>query len=357
MLRSKHLLIALTGFVAMVSQTVWYRYATQMLGQSSLTVAAVVAMALAGLAIGSHWAGRTKTRSSASALVISMGVTVLIAQFFFAFLPWIEQHIAKPLGPYGWSLLVASPLLAINFFAGATLPRLLSFERQSEIVGRLSAAETLGGCLGAIIAGCFAIQTFGLTLTFVGTGILALVAGTLSIANRQEKIDAAEFHPNEPIKFYVVAAVLIAGASSLAMEVLWQRLLILIVGTDIYSYTIVVTSYLLGIAIGATAGAIWLRWRGPGISISKKRLSKIAILQISVGIASLFVLTVVIHLASGAGQHWTNQPVFGYDVPLLKRFLLCVALLLIPTSLQGATFPLIVDAVSGKRVHFVSTDQ
>ena len=346
MLRSKYLLIALTGFVAMVSQTVWYRYATQTLGQSSLTVAAVVAMALAGLAIGSHWAGKNRTRSSASTFVIGMGTTVLIAQCFFLWLPWIEQHVAESLGQWPWTLLVAFPLLPINFFVGATLPRLLVAEHQPEIVGRLSAVETLGGCLGAIFAGCFAIQTFGLTPTFIGTGVLTLAAGILRVAGSEEKTSANETMTSEKIKLHVIAAVAIAGASSLGMEVLWQRLLILIVGTDIYSYTIVVTSYLLGIAIGAAVGAIWLRQRGP--SVSTMRLSRIALLQIMVGIASLFVLAIVIQLASGAGQHWTNQPIFGYDAPLLKRFLLCVGLLLIPTSLQGATFPLIVDAVAGK---------
>ena len=346
MLRSKYLLIALTGFVAMVSQTVWYRYASLTLGQSSLTVAAVVAMALAGLAIGSHWAGKHKTQSSASTLVIAMGATVLIAQLFFAWLPWIEQNLAEPLGRGPWTLLVACPLLPINFFVGATLPRLLVSENQSEIVGRLSAAETLGGCVGAIFAGCIAIQAFGLTLTFVGTGFLALIAGVMSATSGKVNMAAAENTVVKTVKLHVIAAVIIAGASSLGMEVLWQRLLILIVGTDTYSYTIVVTSYLLGLAIGAAVGAMWLQQRGP--SVSTNRLSKIALLQILVGITSLLVLAVVIQLASGAGQHWTNQPVFGYDIPLLKRFLLCVGLLLIPTSLQGAIFPLIVDAVAGK---------
>ena len=346
MLRSKYLLIALTGFVAMVSQTVWYRYATQTLGQSSLTVAAVVAMALAGLAIGSHWAGRNKTRFSASELVIAMGALVLIAQLFFAWLPWIEQNVAESLGRGPWTLLVAFPLLPINFFVGATFPRLLVSEHQPEIVGRLSAAETFGGGVGAIFAGCFAIQTFGLTPTFVGTGLFAVIAGIVSRASGNVNIAKAENASGAKIDFHVIAAVAIAGVSSLGMEVLWQRLLILIVGTDAYSYTIVVTSYLLGIAIGAAVGAMWLQRRE--WSVSSKRLSNIALLQILVGIASLSVLAVVIQLASGAGQHWTNQPVFGYDVPLLKRFLLCVGLLLIPTSLQGATFPLIVDAVAGK---------
>ena len=346
MLRSKYLLIALTGFVAMVSQTVWYRYATQTLGQSSLTVAAVVAMALAGLAIGSHWAGKSEARSSVSPLVILMGISVLIARLFFTWLPWIEQNIAEALGRWGWAMLVSSPLLIINFFVGATLPRLLASEHQSDIVGRLSAAETLGGCVGAIFAGCFAIQSFGLTPTLVGAGFLAVIAGIANIANRHKSTAGADNPADKQVKLNVIAAVAIAGASSLGMEVLWQRLLILIVGTDIFSYTIVVTSYLLGIAIGATAGAMWLRRRAPGVSAN--RLSRIAVLQILVGIASLFALTVVIHLACGAGQHWTNQPLFGYDVPLIKRFLLCVGLLLIPTSLQGATFPLIVDAIAGE---------
>ena len=128
--------------------------------------------------------------------------------------------------------------------------------------------------------------------------------------------------------------------------------MILIVGTDSYSYAIVVTSYLSGIAIGAAVSEGWLRiW--PDAS-PEKRLVTVAWLQMMGGIASVITLAGIIYLASGAGQAWTSEPLLGYSLPLLKRFLLCAGLLLIPTSLQGACFPLIVDAISLKGENLAS---
>lgn len=346
MTRSRYLLIAVTGFVALIAQTIWYRYASQILGQSSLTVAAVVALALAGLAIGSWWGGRQSARSAGTYL-IGMGVAVLLAQLFFSWLPFIEPALSgasalwTPLWTPLWTLLVASPLLPINFFAGAVFPQLLVSEKQTSIVGRLSAAETLGGCFGAVFAGCFAMQTFGLSVTFNAAGLLALMIGMQA---RPRDITDANPAPVTKIEFRMMAAIATAGLATLGMEIVWQRLLILIVGTDSYSYTIVVTSYLLGIAIGAAAGAIWLR-RKTEVEPATK-LARVAGLQVVAAIISLLVLSLIIRLASGPGQAWANEPVLGYELPLLKRFLLCSGLLMIPTSIQGAIFPLVVDAVS-----------
>jgi len=223
---------------------------------------------------------------------------VLIAQCIQWYFPEIESSFLSAAGGQNWlwTLIVASPLLPINFCAGATFPRLLLSDFNSTTVGRLSAVETLGGCVGAVTAGCFAMQTFGLMPTFVGAGLLAVVIG---VAAHERGRCAVEQSADEKIAFHVLAAVGIAGVASLGMEIVWQRLLILIVGTDSYSYTIVVTSYLLGIAIGAAAGALCLRARSQ--AQGEIRLSTVATLQVLVGISSLLVLLVVIYRASGAG--------------------------------------------------------
>lgn len=344
MMRSSYLLIAVTGFAALIAQTLWYRYASQILGQSALTVAAVVAVALTGLAIGSHW-GTKRASRSASNYVCGLGIAMLIAQSLRTPLALIEPNFVR--WDWIWTLVVAIPLLPINFFAGAVFPSLLISNTHAAHVGRLSSVETLGGCAGAVFAGCFAIPSFGLMPTFVTTGILAIAAGLVGRAAPplpKVKPSTVPQSNGTAIPAFVIVAVAIAGLASLGMEVVWQRLLILIVGTDSYSYTIVVTSYLMGIAIGAAFAAMWLRWRSNPQATT--RLSHIAILQVFVAISSLFILTLVIQLAAGSGQSWINQPVLGFDVPLLKRFLLCIGLLLIPTSIQGAIFPLVVDSVA-----------
>ena len=342
----RYLMIAVTGLVAMVAQMVWYRYASQVLGQSALTVAAVVATALAGLAIGNWWGGK-HARLSAGWCVAGMGVTVLLAQAFFYSLPSIEPLLNGT--HVGWTVVVVAPLLVINFFAGAVFPRLLRSEKSSPVVGRLSAIETLGGCGGALFTGCFAMQNFGLMPTLAGSGLLALIVGVCVRKGSRGDADSSADTQTEksPIELTILAAVCVSGVASLGMEVVWQRLLILIVGTDTFSYAIVVTSFLMGIALGAAVSSVWLRMR-PAVT-SKTRLNTVATLQVLVAITSLIVLMAVIYFASGTGQAWTSNALLGYDAPLLKRLLLCGGLLVVPTALQGALFPLVVDAVANKQ--------
>ena len=346
MQRQRYLMIAVTGLVAMIAQMVWYRYASQVLGQSALTVAAVVASALAGLAVGNWWGGKY-SRLSAGWCVAGMGLSVLLAQVFFYCLPAIEPMLTASRA--GWTIVVVAPLWAINFFAGTVFPRLLFREKNPPVVGGLSATETLGGCVGAIFTGCFAIQNVGLMPTLVGSGLVALAIGAWGRNKTRDEAghSVANETENAPIKLGILAAVCVSGVASLGMEVVWQRLLILIVGTDTFSYAIVVTSYLLGIAMGAAISCVWLRKR-PSVP-PKARLKTVALLQVLVAITSLIVLLAVIYLASGPGQTWTRETLFGYDAPLLKRLLLCGSLLVTPTALQGSLFPLIVDAAAKKR--------
>ena len=356
--RQRYLMIAVTGLVAMIAQTVWYRYASQALGQSSLTVAAVVATALSGLAIGNEWGGKF-AKASAGWFVVGLGISVLLSQAFFHSLPSLEPLLSGT--PAIWTIVVVSPLLVINFFAGVVFPVLLRRENDSPVVGRLSATETLGGCVGAILTSCFAMQNFGLAATLVGGGLLAMALGTIGLrvgnqshtdTNTDTDTDRVVKNTSVSVRMAIIIAVCVSGVASLGMEIVWQRLLILIVGTDSYSYAIVVTSYLLGVSTGAAVSALWLR-RRPAVP-QKTRLQTVAVLQVLVAISSLIILTAVIYLASGTGQAWTNGSLFGYDAPLLKRLLLCGGLLMIPTAIQGALFPLVVDAVADKRSDLAS---
>lgn len=363
--RTGYLQIATVGWVAMVAQAVWFRYASQMLGLSALTVAAVVAMALTGLAIGNGW-GSKYSRRSPGWYVAAIGIAMLLAQGLLYLLPAVETWLGG--SAFAWSLVVASPLLVINFFAGVVFPRLLSNQTEASTVARLSALETTGGCIGAMSAGCFAIQTIGLMPTFVGAGIFALAVGFLthrvddrgdvtqsdrqSDGQNDEKFDEHSDGQNDAEKsnttvaWRILAAVCVSGIASLGLEIVWQRLLILIVGTDSYSYAIVVTSYLAGIAVGAAVSDFWLQKR-PDVS-NEKRLNVVASLQLWGAVAAMLTLAGIIYLASGRGQAWANETLLGFELPLLKRFLLCTALLVIPAAIQGAIFPLVVSAVANR---------
>jgi len=57
--------------------------------------------------------------------------------------------------------------------------------------------------------------------------------------------------------FRVATAFFLSGAAALIYQVVWQRLLFVVVGVDIESVTIVVSTFMMGLGVGAILGG-WL---------------------------------------------------------------------------------------------------
>ena len=369
----QNLLALMAGLTAIVAQLVWVRFVTQLLGLSSWTISSVIGMSLLGLAIGNRWAGR-KTRLGtslkfASFMLAGVGLATLLMPLLFwlagvieaTFFPAFPNGVAEKL----WILAVSFPALIVHFFAGAVLPALLQDRAStSATAGRITAMETLGGCLGAVLTGCLTMQWLGMKFTVLGAGGAALLMAVYVLSqgkkrfneeaslsvNSPDTLNSVEAHneidsdllnvqPQTDWNTTVWLGIFCAGVASLGLEVIWQRLLILLVGTDGYSLTIVVVAYLIGIASGAECGSRWLTADQAATGTTWRR--RVAGLQLVGAFASVVVLTVIVFLASGTGQAWLNAPLFGVNAPLLKRGLLCCGLLLIPTFVYGASWPLL----------------
>src|SRR4051812_25924584 len=60
----------------------------------------------------------------------------------------------------------------------------------------------------------------------------------------------------------IAAAFFLSGIAALIYQVIWQRLLFVVVGVDLESVTIVVSTYMMGLGLGALIGG-WLADRMP----------------------------------------------------------------------------------------------
>ena len=305
---------------------------------------------------------------------VSILLSVLVAWLLGSGL--IGIYTTSSLVSLGWQTLVVGVAVGpINFCVGAVLPLLIA-EKVAEknepavatLVGRLYAIETLGGSVGAVFTGFWAIHYAGLTQTLIAVAVFSLLTGIVGLVFKlqretdvdgneamsqdgsmesSKRIGSVESAENETrcgtrSMRLMVAAVFIAGCASLGLEIAWQRLLVLIVGTDSHSYTIVAVSYLAGLAFGAALSGILLRLNGNHPDRSRLLFTWV---QIAAAAANLCALAVFFQLASGPGQLWLSEPFFGQAQPLFKRFVICTALLLIPTTMLGASFPVAVDAM------------
>ncbi len=139
----------------------------------------------------------------------------------------------------------------------------------------------------------------------------------------------------------------LSGVAALVYQICWQRLLFVSFGIDIESVTIIVSSFMLGLGAGALAGG-WIADRLPA-----RLLFLFAACELGIGLFGLASPPLIPAL----GDLFVQSP---RPVVALVNFLL----LLVPTSLMGATLPLLVTdtvrrdcgvGVSVGRLYFVNT--
>jgi predicted membrane-bound spermidine synthase len=120
-------------------------------------------------------------------------------------------------------------------------------------------------------------------------------------------------------------AFFLSGIAALVYQVTWQRLLFVIVGVDIESVTIVVSTFMFGLGVGAVLGGI-LADRFPRRILLAFCLFEAAIAAYGLISADLLV--------------WSGHLFSGLDRPAAA--LLSFTLLLLPTLCMGATLPMLI---------------
>jgi spermidine synthase len=119
-------------------------------------------------------------------------------------------------------------------------------------------------------------------------------------------------------------------------EVAWTRSLVLLIGPTTYGFSFVVSSVILGLALGSAAGARFRR---------KEGARSLAWAQLGAALSSLALLQILGRLSLPVG-HLVHQHADDM-IALLGIELAAVAALLLPASFFfGATFPLAVGIIS-----------
>jgi spermidine synthase len=347
----------LSGFAALLYQTVWTREFAFVFGTSELAVATVLAAYMGGLAAGSALAGRLAARIRRPVLAYALlelaiaaaalGVPLAIRGAQRIAVLWIGGA-PEPPDAAGFALpafyLVASfaILLVPTVFMGATLPLLArhAVRREEDLgprVARLYAANTAGAVAGTLCAAFWLLPALGLRGTlhvgvatnaavFAAAALLARAAPPLAAA---APAGAAPDAP--PRRALLLPLMLLSGAVSFANEVLWTRLLGHVLGGSVYAFATMLASFLVGIAAGSALASRWAR-------SADAALLAFARVQVGIGLASLAAFR-GLDLLAGSG-------LVGNAVGLAASAVIAGGVLLPVTLLVGATFPLAVRALA-----------
>ncbi len=278
-------LFFVSGACGLVYQVLWLRLLGLVFGVTVYAASTVWASFMAGLAIGSYIGGRLGDRVRRplvwfGAIELLIGLTALttpalldqLQRLYVALQPSLPRSLAAV--TTARAAIAFAVLIVPTVLMGATLPLVLrSALGQSDQIGTkaglLYGTNTAGAILGTLAAGLLFIPGVGIWRTFliaaslnVTTGVIAVVLGLRSSA--RSNVETASSEPPlaqvtaDPqtvvaptLQRLVLIVFFISGFASLALEVIWFRIIVLIVRPTVYGFAVMLATVLLGIALGS----------------------------------------------------------------------------------------------------------
>jgi predicted membrane-bound spermidine synthase len=340
------LLFVLTGASGLVFEVLWVKQLTLVVSSTTFAVSLTVSTFLAGLMLGSELAGRLAARISRPLRAYAFAELVAggLAGAVTVLLPHLPQ-LAAGVGLAGGgplparAALVALVLLPPTIAMGMTLPLLSRFVANDDArvgadVGTLYSLNTLGAALGCALGGFIAVSLLGVTRSgFVASAVNAAVGLTaLALARGEPETPPAPTARAAAPLGWLEGMFFLSGFASIAYEVLWFRVLSTFFDATTYAFTVLLCTFLLGLVLG---GALYVR----RFSAHPRPLELLTGLQAGIALASL-VAFALMGLSQGL-SHATQvaQGPWGF---VLGMALHAVAVILPPTVLIGAVFPLVV---------------
>jgi len=365
-----------SGAAGLIYEVAWTKSLGLLFGYTVYASATVLAVFMGGLAAGSIWLSQ-KTERVCRPIALYGWVELGVAATGAASLPglsgvrWVYYHLYPLVSHSELSLLAvrflgASLVLIVpSFLMGGTLPILVRSlspqgNRGSTQIGRrvslLYWVNTLGAVAGAIVTGFILLPAVGLRLSVASAVLLNACAGAvaLRVSRRFEFVPTASpsIQPSgtPPARQYgqsgkptLVALLLVAfalvGATAISYEIAWVRLLSTMLGSSTYSFTLMLATFLLGIALGSMLYERWSRNHQPTITTFARTQALTSITALLFLVFSRELPRVVPFILEMTGESFRGL--------VLGQFVAAAFAMLPAAVVFGFNFPAVVGLIAG----------
>ena len=245
-------------------------------------------------------------------------------------------------------VIAAVCLLPPTMLMGASLPAMARWVRTTpegvSWLGFFYGGNIAGAVFGDLLAGFYLLRVYDVVVaTYVAVainGIGALIAFGLArwtpheVAAADANADRAAQSPDSRLVYFVIA---LSGVCALGAEVIWTRLLSLMLGATVYTFSIILAVFLVGLGAGSGLGSFLTRQ----IQRPRRALGYCQILLAAAIAWTAYVVT-------NAMPYWpvdawiSTSPWFTFQIDLLR----CFGTIFPATFLWGLSFPLALAAVA-----------
>jgi spermidine synthase len=344
-----------SGLAALIYEIVWFQLLEFVIGSTAASLAVLLGTFMGGMCLGSLAFARIIPASLHplrvyAAMEFGIGLIAILVLYF---LPPAADLYAS-IGGHGFTgmlfraLLCAAFLLAPTVLMGATLPCAARWVESTphgvSWLGILYTGNLAGAVFGCLLAGFYLLRLYDMaTATFVAAAInalgatLALLLAAFAPHHAPAAPTAAERAPLRLESAAVYLTIAMSGLTALGAQVVWTRLLSLLLGASVYTFSNILAVFLLGLGFGSSAGSALAR-------SGKNSL-------VMLGWCQFFLVAAIAWAAFSIDAwlpYWPVDPRLG-DNPWLTFQLdlaRCLWAVLPAACLWGASFPLALAAAA-----------
>jgi spermidine synthase len=343
-----------SGCAALIYEIVWLQLLQLVIGSTAVSLGVLLGTFMGGMCLGSLALPRLVSRRWHPLRVyggLELGIGLIGLSILFG-MPLVEGlYAAFGHGAPGImlrGLLSAVCLLPPTVLMGATLPAIARWvettPRGVSWLGFFYGGNIAGAVCGCLLAGFYLLRVYDMAVaTCLAACVNATVAGLALVLSLITRHKAPADGPvpgsvlGAPGAGAVYVVIGLSGLCALGAEVIWTRLLSLILGGTVYTFSIILAVFLLGLGIGSSVGSV----------LSRGTVRP----RIALGVCQLLLTAAIAwtaHMISDSIPYWPIDPkislspwyTFQLDVARAMWAVLPAA------CLWGASFPLALAAVA-----------
>lgn len=346
-------LFAASGCSALIYEIVWFQLLQLVIGSSAVSLGVLLGTFMGGMCLGSLALPRlvsARVHPLRVYALLELGLGIIGIAVLFG-MPYVDRVYAESAGvgfrAILWRGVVsAACLLPPTVLMGATLPAIARWIETTPQgvawLGFFYGGNIAGAVFGCLLAGFYLLRIHDMaTATYVAASLNAAVAlVSLVVGMRTSHRASATDSPLPRSErgrgaWTVYTAIAISGACALAAEVIWTRLLSLMLGATVYTFSIILSVFLVGLGIGSSVGSLLGR-------VSPRPRLLLGGCQLLLAAAIAWTA----YLLANSLPYWPinpnllRSPWIGFQLDLVR----CLWAILPATCLWGASFPLALAA-------------
>jgi ABC transport permease subunit len=352
-----YVLFTASGFAGLIYESLWTHYLKLFLGHAAYAQSLVLVVFMGGMAGGAALCARVSPRIANplavyAAVEAAIGLLALVFHpTFVALTDWGYASLLPRAGSEGGALAVKLALSCVlilpqSLLLGATFPLMSAGiaralpGRAGESVAMLYFTNSLGAAAGVLASAFLLIGWLGLPGTLRAAGVLNLaIAGAMMLLARPLPALAAT-RGAPPAARLLLAVAFFTGLASFIYEIVWIRMLVLVLGASTHAFELMLATFIFGLALGGLA----VRRR---VDTSPEPARLLGWVQVVMGLAALATLPVydftfglMEALMRGLAKNDTGYALFNLAGGGIA------ALVMLPaTFCAGMTLPLLTGAL------------